>query len=52
MQRITAKRIRRNGGGRIVGARGVKDIKTQPTESTKQGALGLTEAEATIREPA
>ena len=41
------------GGGRIIGARGLKDTqRTGPTESTKQGSSwGLTETAAAIPEP-
>lgn len=42
----------RRGGGRNIGARGVKDTTgTQVTESTKQGPWGLTETETTNIKP-
>lgn len=35
------RKLLRGGGGRIIGARELKDIqRTEPTESTKQGSLG------------
>jgi hypothetical protein len=38
--------------GRTVGARGAKDTRTQPTESTKQGSCVLIETEVAITKPA
>lgn len=41
------------GGVKILGAKGMEDTRrTQPTESTKQGAYGLTETEAACTGPA
>lgn len=46
------RKLLREGGGRIIGAGGLKDIqRTESTESTKQGSWGLTETGAAITEP-
>ena len=41
----------RRVGGKITGARGVKDTARKHKESTNLGSQGLTETEPTIRKP-
>jgi hypothetical protein len=58
MQRSTVKHYTELGesfgrrGGRIVGAKGVKDTIRKPTETTNLGPWELLGTELTIREPA
>jgi len=45
--------LHKRGGRRIIGGRGVEDIRrTQPTESNKQRLYGLTESEAATKKVA
>lgn len=50
--RKTIRKETNVGGGRIVGASGVKDTTRNPTEPTNLGSQELTETEPPAREPA